>query len=291
MVNHIRTLLLNETGTNKPGYSFPLEEYVPSDYKVIIPNDACRRALIALFGVYPDRAYKNWRLYQISKIAEACGFDKYWYKFDGRVTHFGRTDTEIDNNFGKVVIGSNYLNDAKTLTYYSSNGGVSVSKDLSSVSQTASEEEIGAFVSGYPSSDESRGRVLSYWQIESGTGGTLSVKRLSDPAYEDNITLSFSGGLSDAVVLRGSGLQIKFRNHTNSSWDLTVVGRPTTDIGVVMANIDAMGSEVPDYLFSSSYSEVKELKRYWDSSVDANERLSAFVIALGYRLEEKRAAS
>ena len=291
MVNHIRTLLLNEAGSNKPGYSFPLEEYVPADYLAIKPNDACRKSLIAIFGTYPDRAYKNWRLYQISKITEACGFEKYWYKFDSRVTHFGRIDTEIDSSFGKAVLTSSHLNEIKTITYYASNGGVSVSKDLVSASQTSSEEEVGAFVSGYPSSDESRGRVLSYWQIESGSGGTFSIKRLSDPAYEDNVTLSFSGGLSEAVTLRGSGIQIKFRNNPGNAWDLTVVAMPSTDIGVVMANLDALSPDIHDYLFSSSYPEIKELKRYWDNSIDANERLSAFSIALGYRLEEKRAAS
>jgi hypothetical protein len=291
VVNHIRTLLLNEVGTNNPGYSFALEEYVPADYIPVKPNNACRLALMALFGLSPDRAYKNWRLHQVSKIAEACSFSSYWHGFDSRITHFNRPDASLDNSFGKVTVTSTSGGGSNSIVYVYSDGRLLVSESLTSPSQTADEEIIGMFLNGKPEADESRGRAVTSWQITSGGSGSLSVRKLTDPVYEEDMTLSFSNGISNSITLAGSGLVAKFRNSPGITWDITTVARPSMDIGTTIANIDNLSAEVSDYLFSNKNPDIVTLKRYWDSSIDAYERLSAFVLALAYRLEEKRKAA
>lgn len=289
MVNHIRTLLLNEDGSGKPGNAFPLEEYVPSDFKASDFTFDCLKIWRTLFGFSPDRAYKNWRLYQLSILAEASSLTDYWYKFDPRITHFSKSKRDRSLDYGRVTITRDAT--ATNISYFEGDGILSIDKNLTGFNQTDSPEIIGVYARGVPTADETKGKCLSFWKLDLNNMDELDVQCLNDKTIRDSHNLVFTSGLSQSITLPGTNVTIQLRDVGVTTWSVDIVAKPATDIGTVLANLDNTSEVDIDAIMSGVYSEYKTFKDYWKQNQDTAERLSAIVLALAYKLEEKRQKS
>jgi hypothetical protein len=282
MVNHLRTLLLNENGSNRPGYSYPLEEYVASDFVVSKMPFECQKIWNILFGMSPDRAYRNWRLYQIAQFAEASDLKKYWYKFDNRITYLDRQAYDESKVFGKVNVTK--ASTGAVIDFVDSANGIVVDP----VQLQTDSESVGMFLSGKLISDESKGRCKNTWKIDLTSSTSLQVTNLTTNV-SDYYTLSFSNNLSSSVPLPGTGLTVQFRPVTSETWSLDTTAKPSTDVGTVLANLKSIGDLEIGYIFSGDYPEYATFSEYWHKNENLAERISAVALGLAYKLEEKRA--
>ena len=288
MINHVRTLLLNENGSNKPGYVFPMEEYVPDDFKADTLVFGCRKIWNVLFGTSPDRAYKNWRLFQLSRLAESSDLLEYWSKFDSRLTHLDKPKVDRSLEYGIVQV--NRIGDNHTsIVYTVSETDLSVDSLLREHNQIVDPEIIGVMLSGRPVADDTRGRCLSYWKLSLNTSNTLEVTNINDPSIHNTHTLTFSSNLSQQISLNGSGIVVQFRPIiSNSSWAIDAVAAPDMDLGTVLANLDILSDTDTDFIFSGSFPEYSVFKSYWKENRNSSERLSAITLSLGYKIAETR---
>jgi hypothetical protein len=289
VVNHIRTLLLNEDGSGKPGYAFPLEEYVPTDFKSSKMTFDCFKIWRTLFGSEPDRAYKNWRLYQLSTLAEASSLLKHWSKFDDRITHFGKDKKDRSLEYGRVTITRDAT--SSNISYFEGDGVIVVDKNLSAVNQTDSPEIIGVYARGVPTANETKGSCLSYWKIDLNSSDEIDVQCLNDKTIRDSHSLVFTQGLSQDITLPGTNVTLQFRDVGATTWTVDIVARPSKDIGTVLADLDNTASTDISAIMSGAYSEYKTFSDYWNYNQDTAERLTAITLALAYKLEEKRLQS
>jgi len=288
MINHVRTLLLNENGSNKPGYVFPMEEYVPDDFKADTLVFGCRKIWNVLFGTSPDRAYKNWRLFQLSRLAESSDLLEYWSKFDSRLTHLDKPKVDRSLEYGRVQANRVGDNNA-SIVYTVSEAVLSVDSALSAPYQIADPEVIGVILSGRPVADDTRGRCLSYWKLSLNMSNELEVTNINDPSIHDTHTLTFSSNLSQQISLHGSGVVVQFRSIiSNSSWAIDVVAAPDMDLGTVLANLDILSDTDTDFIFSGAFPEYSVFKSYWKENRNSAERLSAITLSLGYKIAETR---
>jgi hypothetical protein len=288
MINHIRTLLLNENGSNKPGYAFSLEEYVPDDFKADTLVFGCKKIWNVLFGTSPDRAYKNWRLFQLSRLAESSDLLEYWSKFDSRLTHFNKPKVDRSLEYGRVQVNRAGDNHA-SIVYTVSERGLTVDNTLSEPNQVVDPEIIGVNLSGRPIADDTRGRCLSYWKLSLDMSNELEVTNINEPNIYESYILTFSSNLSQQINLHGSGIIVQFRPvAASSSWVLDAVAAPAMDLGTVLANLDILSDTDTDFIFSGAFPEYSVFKSYWKENKDSAERLSAITLALGYKIAETR---
>lgn len=84
MINHARTLLLNQSSGN----SSKFEEYISSNF---IPTNELPEYILAirncLFGHKPTRSAKNLRIRQLLSIVHSGRYDEYLRSFDSRITY------------------------------------------------------------------------------------------------------------------------------------------------------------------------------------------------------------
>lgn len=288
MINHIRTLLLDEKGSNKPDFSYPLEEFVPTNFKPDNMPFELRKVWNVLFGNRPDRAYKNWRLLQISEVAQASDLLEHWRTFDARITHFDKPAADYSTEYGVVLASRNSNGQVLNLKLVSSNETVSAVKSDTLFNQVNNANELGLSFSGKLVADEVLGRCFSVWSLELNNADELDLKNLSDPSVSEVQTLSFQQGLSQAISLRGSGLSLKFRDQGPASWTIETVARPRKDLGTVVANLDSLPKYELEGLFAGKRKEFRVFKDYWFKNDNLAERVTAITLALAYRLEERR---
>lgn len=288
MINHIRTLLLNENGSNKPGYAFPMEEYVPDDFKADTLVFGCKKIWNVLFGNSPDRAYKNWRLFQLSRLAESSDLLEYWSKFDSRLTHLDKLKVDRSLEYGRIQVSRTGISSANII-YITSETGLSVDTVISEPSQVVDPEMIGVMLSGRPLADDTRGRCISYWKLSLNTSNELEVTNINDNSIHDVYTLTFSSNLSQQINLHGSGVIAQFRPIiSNSSWAIDAVAAPAMDLGTVLANLEILSDTDTNFIFSGAFPEYSVFNSYWKENRNSAERLSAITLALGYKIAETR---
>jgi hypothetical protein len=283
MINHIRTVLLNEDGTARMDGLFPMEEYVPYDYKKTKLTAPVDRVWRTLFNSNPDRAYKNFRLYQLSCLARCSALVDLWTSKDSRITHFDTIPDANASQYGTVRVYRN----GSFVRYSDSPGWLTKISTVSESSQITDEEVIGAYPSGMPECDESKGKCKSSWSITVDVSNNYSVSCLDKNVFF-NGTLSFTNGLSAPITLTGSGISIKIKNGNTGLFTVEILATPSTDIGTVLKNLDNMNQADIAEVMNNGDENSDKLKGYWTSSTDLADRLTAMTLALGYKIDSLR---
>jgi hypothetical protein len=283
MINHIRTLLLNENGSNKPGAGYPLEEYVPPDFQAIKLPFELKKVWCVLFGLNPDRAYKNWRLHQLLRAAEVSSLFKECLKFDSRSTVFGLNDKTVDGSYGKLII-TNVTNRLSS-TY------VQQGSTLQTASGDSS-EDVKAFLAGSLSSDDNKGVCYGLYSLK--TNNTqITATNLANGSFTQftQVGSSSNGYRPPVKYISELNANIYLSSDSVGEWYVEYVSRPALDLGVVLANLKNLADIDIDFLFSGDLPEYKKFKDYWHRGTDLVDRVTAVVLGLAYKIEEARIKS
>src|SRR5271166_5192327 len=97
MINHLRTLLLNESSSTIPLPNYPGEEYVPSGFVSAPLPPFLNDVYVLMFGSRPDRAMKNYRLRELMTILHTSELAEFVYALDQRVTYWPPMNDSIFN--------------------------------------------------------------------------------------------------------------------------------------------------------------------------------------------------
>lgn len=214
MTNHLRTLLLDEDGTSWPGGAFPGEEYVPPEFRRRPMPGACRNVWRLLFGLNPDRAYKNYRLRQYMTLLHGSDLAPDVLAFDPRVTYWPlrAADARFDA-FGVTTV--------------------------SPLPHTVGELLVG----GALRANDGRGLCRFEWRVTVESGDRVFVN-----TTEHQVT--FTDGLSDAFPI-GQGLTARVRENADDAWSVEALARPERDVGQVLATAANGLGEAEAYLFGA----------------------------------------
>ena len=252
MINHIRTLLLNQSGTVGQGPDFPGEEYVPATYRArkLTPGlTACRRAI---FGSDPDRLCLNYRLWQLMPLLHSTELVEYTLAPDDRVTYLRDTDpfvafgTQIDVRHG----------DPQSLT-----------------------------TQGVAQCDEGRGTYQHRWLV-TVTGTQLTAARQVPPGSTTTTALTFANHRSGPVLLPGSTLSVCVLDTGDGAWTVTARPRPTTSLaGIITRAKQAAGPHLTELFGSPLKPPFAALSSIYQQHSLAMYQLSALLLAMAYRTE------
>lgn len=255
MINHIRTLLLNVSGTNRLSYDSPGEQYVPPSFTARTLSIPLQRVRRCLFGNSPDRTMLNYRLQQFLALLHGNELEEFVLSPDPRVTYLPFTHDLMD----AVLHGAEVV-------------------------QTAGTAKVFYVLGGY-TPVESSGRLLQKWQVTVTDGTTVTVETYDADGRTYTTTYSYTvtDGLSSVLSLPGSGLSYRFESGTGSVWQVQVVSRPVVTMPQIVQNADSLlDASCYDALFSET-EPYRTFKRLWETSDEPPYRLSGLVLALAYR--------
>lgn len=253
MINHVRTLLLNVSGSVSPGPGYPGEEFVPPTYVSVQLPPNLQVVWSAIFGPNPDRAMLNLRLREIMAIIHSTELAAYATAVDPRLTYWPPHNQDL---FRALTFGANaqQLSGAATPLYFNNAG------TFASIGQL-------------------------YWQLNVSviSSTQVDVTQLTNPqtTVTDNYTIT--SGLSNAIQLANSGLTIQFGQPGSPlpTWLVTALAEPLYTMADVLPALDAVDTAP---LFTAG-APFEGLAALWEiQTLPAIYRIGAAALALAYQI-------
>ena len=257
MINHLRTLLLNQSGSLQPGLAYPGEELVAPTYTIKLLPFHLDVVHSLLFGSFHDRAYINWRLREFLPILHDSPMEEAVLDLDPRVTYLP-FDNRLYERTGTVITPQPGITDQLYLI------------------QTQS---AFAFKSYYN------------WFIDVVDGSHVSVQDLSDPINLSPPVIFPYGvvdGLSDSIQLPRSPYSFQFQPTSGDAWTVSIVAPPKTSVMDVYKLVKgALTNEILNDIFGSpSVEPYLSFRNVWETSPFPSWQLGALILATGYRINE-----
>jgi hypothetical protein len=261
MINHARTLLLNSNGFSRPGAGYFMEEYVNPAYAALELTPLLSQVWQPVFQGATDEAYKNWVLNLLMTVLHSTEFEAYIYELDPRVT---------------------YLNRPSQTAF----------ETASAVQAVNAEAATGrGNVIGIPQDRSSR--IFWHWQLEivSVAAPFYGVRAtLFQPRQQLEQTIQFASGVSEPMSLPGQKevyFQFKDTMTLGAQWDAIIQTRPVVTLEKLQAAFEQVGSLSALFGSTAPYQTFGDL---WNKHEYLNYRMSGYLLALIYRMEELRLA-
>lgn len=254
MINHFRTLLLNQNSSSTPGANYPGEEYVPSNYpkKTLLGSLFTVYGLI--FGVNPDRAMLNHRLRELTDIVHTNELEEFVLDFDPRVTYWPPSNNSIFNTIIKPPVITN-VSGTKALYLNVSNPIVA-------------------------------GDVIYYSYLLDVTDGShITIQSVAPAAPLVTLSYTITSGLSNLLQLPGSNISFQFQSGVGSQWTAAWLAQPNRKLGEVYADLIAgLTTDIANDLFDTNLTNMQTFKNIWEQSPYPPYRIGAVVLALATQI-------
>lgn len=258
MINHARSLLLNDIAANRPELGTFGEEYVPEAYRKLNYNGTLLRVRNALLGSVGDPLYENYRLAQLMAFMHSNQYsESLILELDTRYTYrpFQASFMQFDTSIEVEEVDSKGLQLAAT---------------------------------GTPRANEAVGQALYRWRVRTATGPVLQVQLMGLPGWRE-YDIEIVGQDATPVTLdNGVVLQISVPIggwQTEAEWLVTSMARPTTDAGYLIQAVNSLGASTTYDLFKAVPSSFKQL---WYSGVSLVDQLGGLLGAFVTKAEAVR---
>lgn len=248
IANRWRTLLLN-LATDLP--SFPGEEYVSPDFLPQPIRGGAKAVWQALFGLEPDRAYRNYLLYQYASIVHHSALKADITAFDPRITYWPVTAPAARwAAYGRLVTtrvnGTGSLKIAAMLMANDMSGKSTITLDVSV------------------------------------SGTTLSTDSSSTP-------FSYTNGLATVVLPHWSGLSVHIQQGASGQWRIEGNLRPARSAATALATLPQLAAPLSEVFGATPRS--RELQDFYKDAKTGPDRMAPVLIALGHKIAIDRGES
>jgi hypothetical protein len=263
VINHARTLLLNESGVSQPVGGL-LPEFIDPRFAPLVVPRYIASIQRALFGSGADRSYKNAVVHALMTVLHSTEFVDYVKALDSRFTYLGHQSIIKSKNIIQVtpITGETFADDG--------------------------------FVIGTPESNNLNPRVEWLWHVTIVSGGptqfTVNV-RWEQGQKEQLFDVAFQAAQSDFIPLVGQpNLFFQIRNHAVSGehWAVSLQAVPAVDLSAAFATLESLGTATLGNLFAPRVAPYTVFEQLWRGHPEMVYRLSGLLLALIYKLEEIR---
>lgn len=329
MINHARTLLLNEDSrTYIPNVLG--EEYIPDYRKIELPT-YLTTARKLLFGADPDRVFANFRVQELLSFIHQTELAEFIYGLDPRVTYWPKNQSDFFKAKTTITalktIGVAesrlYVNGTlkpddrrgrafkeyrlKVINNTASSATLEITSDLGAAVDTRTIEWLavtpdaaGADVTFTGMSNQiplPNTNLTVQLVIGSVNLNIMALEDLTDAQTEStylfkNIALERG---SDLLQLRTRlpALKIVDEQIVIAEWLLQLYAKPTSAVAVCLPKLDFLGEPFYLELFGvgNSVEPYTTFKNIWFNHPSPAYRLAAFTLAIIYRTNELRPAN
>ena len=260
MLNHFRTLLANLPPTQTVGDTIA-EEPIPATFTPLPLPSFLLNARRGLFGADPDRSFVNYRTRQFMTLLHASKYVDHVTALDSRIAYATGEDAGLLPGlvFVPVITPRNAASSGAQLV-----------------------------VTGAPAPPDASGRMRFVFDVEVLSAESVEVRRVTPYPNLAVQSLIMTDGLSAAIPLTGSGYSFRLRtDQTGRRWGVELLNRPQRSLGQLIADLFTLGEETLTELFGRSRQEpYTTFAGLWYDSTELTDRLTGFLLALGYRTNE-----
>lgn len=254
MINHARTLILNEAAGNRPNLEEYGEEYVPSSFRPKRLSGPIKRLREICLGTKGDPLYQNYMLADIMNVLHSGNVSRaYILSLDPRYTYDVSNYNLLSQDFGTVVTA------------------------LSSSAMSLNTSGVGR-------ADDVTGVASFSWGVVTLAGGKVEItNNVTQKKREENIVVS--SGLTNNILLEdGTSMYFSVPGswEPNKRWTVISVARPGKGLGGLLREVD---EDAPDTAANILSNTDKNFTNLWVSGVSVVDRLSGLLSAMVYKLE------
>lgn len=307
MINHIRTLLLNQhpdtAGPTDIGY-----EYVPAAFKPVALPTALETVHKILFGSRPDNYFRNFRVREMLGYIHQTELDVFARKFDNRVTYWPQTQNPFYGAAKQVFVEQiagqpKRLNIAGTLFAGNAVGRAEYEYILIlGKKNTGSPAEQGVFV---VRADDGKTTTETFTtaaptislpetQLKTRIDSITGFDRLTTEVGDIFIVEDYSQPGGEILLERPAGMNIlaitqadELIDSVTAAWRVSARANPSPAILTVLPNLEFLGEPLYLELFGVKPAEpYATFLNLWENHPLPAYRLSSIVLALVYRLNE-----
>lgn len=307
MINHVRTLLLNQhpdtAGPTDIGY-----EYIPASFKPLRLPTALETVHKILFGNKPDNYFRNFRAHEILSYIHQTELDVFTRQFDSRVTYWPQDKNQFYGAAKQVLVEQisgqpKRLNVSGTLFAANATGSAEYGYILALGKKNAgTPEEESVFVvrtdSGEVTAKTFTGAapVLSLpdTQLNTRVDSITDFDRLATEVGDIFVIEDYSQTPGELLLERPAGMNIlaitgagDLIDTVTAAWRISARANPTPAILTVLPNLEFLGEPLYLELFGVKPAEpYATFLNLWENHPLPAYRLSGIVLAFVYRLNE-----
>ena len=261
MINHLRTLLLNQDSSRSPGPTFPGEQIVHPGFRARALPGPLLATHRLVFGSGPDRATLNTRLQEVLSCVHAAGYGEYVTAMDPRITYLPFNTSLME----RYLLGAS----ARKLT--------------------SSDQNL--YFLGDRSTTESVNRIYFSWRLDVIDASNVRITEYADAAsvvQTTTVGYTTSSGLSSPIDLPGSLMQARFDVGVGASWLIDVLAKPSRSFAQAVSDWDgALTESMQRALWPEGSAEpYLTFRNLWQLSDQEPARVAGLILALGHRLDE-----
>ena len=255
MINHARTLLLNQSGGNTPYGGQPGDEYLPVSFRRVSPLPSYLLSVRKwLFSDSPDRVYANYVTRACLQLLHATELAEYVYALDPRTTY----DLQSSDLFSAF--------------------GLRATKD-------------SIYINGNELAEN--GRCHREWAISRTTGDTVTVVDLITMQQLQQ-ACEFTNGLSNLLKLPNSSLQFRIDDNEDTNWHVYGYLRPAVNLADIAYMLRTTAEPDVSELFGVGTPLMRQepfstFRRLWLEHSELAYNLGGLLLAVIYRTEALRA--
>lgn len=253
---------MNVNGATRPGATFFLEEYIPTDFEAQELPVYMQDVYSVIFGRNPDNAFRNYRAWQCMRLIHSTEFEHYVVALDPRVTYL----------HSRSVVAESRAAEIEPLNALATN-------------------EL--FEIGEVEADASIPQMRPSWELN--VLAALYVRTTNEQSgRQQDTTVTITDGLTNIIPMAG---QANYGVRMEASGGLPVGARyritrlvfPDADLSQLLADLETVESSL-NQLFGTS-DPYKTFGELWEKHALLSYRLSGALLAFIYRAEEVRAGN
>jgi hypothetical protein len=294
VVNHGRTLLLNQAANAVTPGSFPGEAYIAPTFRPKTWPGHLNRVRRILFGDDPDRPMLNYRIGQYLHVLHASELESSLLALDSRITYRPGESLWTPTMFQPQVSVSDLIRTTYGIGYcglaVTDYAGLTVEEYAGLVDGDCGDANIGEadfFWLGSPDAPDPTGRMYHEFTVKVLSASTVQVIRHSNPRQEVEYPYELTNGLSSPAPLFGSGYFFKTRGDVGARWRVTVLNRPQRDLSAIVAELHKLPGETRRYLFGRGKTEPwATWRELFEQHPETPYQLGGLLLSVLYRAEE-----
>lgn len=300
MINHVRTLILNQSASSPSGLNYGLvgSEFIPPTYQPVVLTPALQRLRDVIYGTRPDVMMLLYRTFQLMGLLHGSELSRYVTWFDTRITYL-----PIKTDLFDVVYGDRQLSPMRTKQ---SEVNTTTGEDFLSLIQLAEPYNLRVTnltvkkvltalptarmaVVGAPPT-ESQGALVYTWMVEV-LGDFIRISRIVPaPTLTVSQDYTYVGNSTGMIPVPETKLWVELQDVSlGDVFEMSYTAEPTASLAELAYEMKTSFSEdAATVLGNERIEPLRTWQRVWSKSSNTISQFAALLLAMAYRTDVLR---
>lgn len=300
MLNHVRTLLLNQAATSPSGLDYGLtgSEFIPPTYAPVKLSPVLQRLRDTIYGTRPDTMMLLYRTFQLVGLLHGSELSRYMTWFDTRITYL-----PIKTDLFNVIYGTRQLapihTDISTATTTTGRDFISKLLVAEPFDLRATNLTIRKILSALPTARMSvigtppgeLNGALSYTWIVEVVGDFIRISRVvPSPTLAVTLDYNYVNNSTGLLPVPETRLFVELQDvSVGDVFEVSYVAEPQFSLADVAYTIrNSMTADAVATIGTERIEPIKTWRNVWNRNPNSISQFAALLLAMAYRTDAIR---